>query len=206
MIDGESLGSLCRRDATGLRRSCQDTFALLVSSLGRTNATAAEVAAHVHAYNHGRPAARQFSDGAAAHRQLPGLRARPWLDPEELPEAFGALAEIRHQFAAIKAEVLSSTLPWDPLQNDPTLTTNAQWNARECWDSVSLYFNDRWVDTHCETHLPVTCGILKAQADKLEPLFRRASYSWPRLEFHPTFLDSCVRRDPDRVPRRAPLV
>ena len=132
-----------------------------------------------------RPRASWARSGTAVHRQLPGIPATPWLDAATLPAPFAALRAIEAEYAAIKREVMQVTaahpqpaafLPWNPLKNDPTLTTNANWNPRECWDSVHLYFNNTWDEGSCG-HLPATCALLKRHAAQLEPLFNRAAHA-----------------------------
>jgi hypothetical protein len=173
LVGGRPLREHCGADAASMRRGCQDIYSLRCHALmlaGRGVAAAACVAE----YNAPRPVERQFASAGLAHRQLPGLRAQPWWAAEEVP--YPGLRLIRAHAATIVREVLAVTsapsfgAAWDPLANDPTLTISADWNPRESWDSIPLYFDGRWNDTNCAL-FPQTSALLRGAAADLEPLF-----------------------------------
>ena len=86
MIDGAPFSKSCDEDEASMRRSCQDVHVLLCSALHRTNQIN-EAEKWVQKYNERKPAWRQFDGVAGIHRQIPGIKARPWLTADELPPA-----------------------------------------------------------------------------------------------------------------------
>lgn len=177
MVGGQPFAKRCDDDDFRLRRSCQDAHVLLCSALAQTD-QAEKAEEWVAAYNRPRPNERQFNGAAKVHRQLPGINARPWLSAVELPPAYAVLQEIKSHFSTFKAEVLgkASSLPWDPLKNDPRLTVNDRWDPRSSWDAIPLFWDGAWVKANCKL-LPETCAVLKRHSRQLQPLFDKQAFA-----------------------------
>jgi len=203
VVQGRPLRAQCEADGLTFRRSCQDLFALLCNALymleeqGHAETVPGFSAQQcVEEYNAPRPVALHFETPALIHRQIPGVTAKAWWPDEAIP--YGAVERIKLQIPTIQEEVLrvaseSGFQGWDPLSNDPSLTTNANWDPRASWDAIPLFFQNTWVEKGCGL-FPITCGVLKKERDELEGLCNTSRYA----ELVPESVR--VKQDYDEVP------
>ena len=96
---------------------------------------------------------------------------------DEVP--YPILEHVRSSIELIQEEVLRVTgaaefADWDPLKNDPTLTTNTDWDPRASWDAIPLFFQNKWTDA-CVS-FPLTCSVLQ-QGGELEMLCDTRRYA-----------------------------
>jgi hypothetical protein len=169
----EQLQTLCSKDISHYRRTCQDLYALLIW-LSEESKDPHLSLKYLKEYNQPRPSARQFLDPSHPHRQLPGVRAQAWWEESELHLDF--LTPLRSHYLLIKEEVLASLRSslWGPYL-DIRLSTNNNWDPHTSWDSIPLYGNGQWDQNHCN-YFPVTCSLLKEHERELRPLFDRSNY------------------------------
>lgn len=180
-----SLREECRADVAKRRRSCQDAFAILCHTLHSNEVDGGESGKFVglsaeqcvEEYNQQRPAERHFATPDQCNRQLPSLTAKGWWSSEEVP--YPILEHVRSSIELIQEEVLRVTgaaefADWDPLKNDPTLTTNTDWDPRASWDAIPLFFQNKWTDA-CVS-FPLTCSVLQ-QGGELEMLCDTRRYA-----------------------------
>jgi hypothetical protein len=118
-----------------------------------------------------------FTDPSLIHRQLPGVRAHPWWNTSTettLPAIYSFLSDIQSQYQAIRDEVNAVTanahLKLWGMNQDLRLSTNAEWDPLTAWEAIALHAKGKWIEDSC-THLPVTCGVLKAHDQALNVVF-----------------------------------
>jgi len=119
---------------------------------------------------------RQFTKPWLCHRQLPHLRAKGWWSKDEV--SFTSVKNIHAKVDVIQEEVLRVSAAadfegWDPLSNDPSLTSNDNWDPRSSWDAVPLFFNNSFVEKGCKL-FPKTCELLhKCKVPLVEAFFAK---------------------------------